>query len=97
MPIERNYTVADLAAEFALPVVIVVKNRLGALNHTVLTVEHLRSHGLTCAGIILNDGQPTAEDANEPQTIAKATNRSMLEDLLGTPILFTVEPEGNLL
>ena len=90
VPIARDYTVADLAAEFALPVIVVVKNRLGALNHAALTVHHLRSLGLACAGLILNDGLPAAEDAGEPQGIAMTTNQAILEDLLQLPVLFTL-------
>ena len=88
VPIAQRYTVADLAAEFALPVVIVVKNRLGALNHAALTLHHVRSLGLTCAGLILNEGLLAAEDIHEPQDIAMATNQGVLEDTLGVPILF---------
>ena len=90
VPIERAYSVADLAGECALPVIIVVKNRLGALNHAALTVDSIRARGLTCAGLILNDGSPAAEDSGEPQGIATATNRAVLEDVLGLPILFTL-------
>ena len=94
VPIQRDYTVANLAAEFGLPVAIVVKNRLGALNHAALTLHHLRSGAagsLTCAGLILNDGQSTAsfDDQGEPQGIAIATNQSVLEDLLRVPTLYS--------
>ena len=90
VPIEKGYTVADLAVECALPVLVVVKNRLGALNHAALTVHHVRACGLTCAGLILNDSPPSAEDENEPQGIATSTNQAVLEDILGVPILFTL-------
>ena len=42
-PSTRTYAVADLAREMGLPVVVVVRNRLGALNHTALTVHHMRA------------------------------------------------------
>lgn len=90
VPIERDYSVADLAAECALPVIVVVKNRLGALNHAALTVDRIRARGLTCAGLILNDGPPTAEDLGEPQGIAMTTNQAVLEDILGVPVLFVL-------
>ena len=62
VPITRDYFVSDLAADFGLPVVVVVANRLGALNHTFLTVESILARGLECAGIILNEPfQPTKE------------------------------------
>ena len=54
VPLTVSFDSADLAAEFALPVVIVVANRLGALNHTLLTLESIRARQLPCAGLILN-------------------------------------------
>jgi dethiobiotin synthetase len=84
VPIEREFFVRDLAAEFALPVAIVVANRLGALNHTLLTVESIRAAGLTCAGLIHN--HPVA--ATPDEAAAQATNRAILEDLTGLPTLF---------
>jgi dethiobiotin synthetase len=83
VPITRDFSVADLAAEFGLPVAIVVANRLGALNHALLTVESVRARGLECAGIILN--HTTAEE-----DIATTTNRGVLEELAGVPILFEI-------
>lgn len=84
VPIERGYFVRDLAAELALPIAIVVANRLGALNHTLLTIESIRAAGLPCAGLIYN--HPAA--ALPEQAAALATNRAILEDLTGLPTLF---------
>jgi dethiobiotin synthetase len=83
VPIARDYFVADLAVEFGLPVAIVVANRLGALNHALLTIAAVRAHGLECAGLILN--HPSADE-----DIATTTNHSVLEDLAGVPILAEV-------
>lgn len=85
VPIERDYFVADLAKELGLPVVVVAANRLGVLNHTLLTVQAIQSDGLTCAGVILNS-LPGKPDAATP------TNRSVLEHLLNVPILYEIEP-----
>jgi dethiobiotin synthetase len=60
-------TMADLAAALGLPVLVVVNNRLGALNHTILTVRAVQGRGLRCAGIILNyvaDSRDTASISN---------------------------------
>lgn len=84
VPIERDYFVRDLAADFGMPVAVVFANRLGALNHTMLTVESIRAAGLECAGLIQN--QPCA--AAPEEAAAMATNRAVLEDLTGLPILF---------
>jgi dethiobiotin synthetase len=66
-----------------LPVALVVANKLGAINHTLLTLAAIRARGLACAGLILN--RPTADD-----DLATTTNRAMLEDLAGVPILFEI-------
>jgi dethiobiotin synthetase len=83
VPITRDYSVADLAAEMKLPVAIVVANKLGALNHALLTVETVRARGLECAGLILNRTTPEED-------IATTTNRGVLEEVAGVPILFEV-------
>ena len=83
VPITRDFFVADLAAEFSLPIAIVVANRLGALSHTLLTIESIRARGLECAGIILNP--TTAPEA--AADVAATTNRGILEDIAGVPIL----------
>ncbi len=88
VPIERDYSTADLAREMGLPVAIVVRNRLGALNHAALTLHHIRGTGLECAGVIVNDGSGGATEENdESQGIAAATNPGVLEDWLGVKVL----------
>ncbi len=84
VPITDAYFLSDLAAEFALPVAVVVANRLGAINHALLTVESIRASGQNCAGVIFNELPGT-----EPG-IPTTTNRSVLESLLAVPILFDV-------
>lgn len=99
VPIERDYAVADLARELGLPVAVVVKNRLGALNHAALTLHHLRNmpDRPGCAGIIVNDGpveNGTAAEG-ESEQIAIATNRSVLEDWLTVPVLYSFGAGAN--
>jgi len=83
VPITPTETIADFAARLALPVVLVVANRLGCINHTLLTLESIRARGLQCPGIVLNT-LSTTED------IATRTNREILEQ--HTPILLEVHP-----
>ncbi len=83
VPITRDFFVSDLAAEFALPVAVVVANRLGALNHTLLTIESIRACGLECAGVILNHTTPPDGGPD----LAVSTNRGILEDIAGVRIL----------
>jgi dethiobiotin synthetase len=82
VPVARNFSMADLAAEFGLPVVVVAANRLGVINHTLLTVAAIKARGLPCAGVLLNHPILPAEvDA------AVLTNASVLGELLDVPLL----------
>ena len=86
VPITREYLISDLAAEFGLPVGVVISNRLGAINHALLTLQAIRTKGLPCTGVIFNTISSNMEDG-----IATATNRSVLETLMEVPVLFEVE------
>jgi len=86
VPIARDYFVADLAADLGLPVGVVVLNRLGAINHAMLTVRDIERRGLSFAGIILNNVGSTGGD------VGATTNRAVLEDLLGRPVLLEIAP-----
>jgi dethiobiotin synthetase len=83
VPITPTETIADLAARLGLPVVLVVANRLGCINHTLLTLESIRARGLHCPGIILNSLAANLD-------VATRTNREILEQ--NTPILLEVHP-----
>ncbi|WP_111642730.1 dethiobiotin synthase [Marinimicrobium alkaliphilum] len=50
VPLNPTETLADLARELKLPVILVVGMRLGCLNHALLTAEAIRRDGLTLAG-----------------------------------------------
>jgi dethiobiotin synthetase len=90
-PLTEQETVADLAAALALPVVVVARNALGTLNHTLLTLEVARGRGLSVAGVVLNAPAP-------PAGLADETNEAELRRL-GVPLLAVVpyqrEPEGD--
>lgn len=43
VPLGKHYTVADLIAELPCRVVIAARNRLGTINHTLLTIHCLKS------------------------------------------------------
>jgi len=80
VPVAAGYRISDLAAELGLPVVLVAANRLGALNHILLTLGAIRARGLVCAGVFLN------QLVDELDT-AMITNKGLIEDLTGVPLL----------
>ena len=53
-PLAENGLNADLASVLQLPVIIVVRNRIGAVNQALLTAQAVESRHLRVAAIILN-------------------------------------------
>ncbi len=80
VPLAPQYTSADFAESLELPVVVVVNNKLGALNHTILTVKNIQARKMKCAGLILNH----VSDERDPASIP---HRMILEDMLDVPVL----------
>lgn len=58
VPLNAHETMADLAASFNIPVVLVVGMQLGCINHTLLTVEVMRQHQLPLCGWVANSIDP---------------------------------------
>ncbi|GGE03413.1 ATP-dependent dethiobiotin synthetase BioD [Marinithermofilum abyssi] len=54
VPLGEDWTIADLARELELPLIIIARPDLGTVNHTVLTVRAARADGLTVAGVVFN-------------------------------------------
>ena len=80
VPVTRGTTIADFAVQLGWPVIIVSRNKLGVLSHTLLTVESVRARGLELAGVVLND----TDAGDDP---ARRTNRQVLEESLPCPLL----------
>ncbi len=79
-PLAANYTMADLAAELGLPVILVAANRQGAANHTLMTARGIAARGLQCCGVVLNH-------LGEEWDTAAVTNRKLIEEFTGLPVL----------
>ena len=58
-----------------LPVLVIAQNRLGCLNHTVLTVRSIAEHNLRCVGVALNS-VPVSDD------VATLTNADILRKIV---------------
>jgi len=62
VPLGNSETMVDLARRLAMPIVVVVENRLGCINHALMTVETIRHASLDLAGIIMNNTSPASDD-----------------------------------
>lgn len=55
VPISETESMADLATRLALPMIIVAADRLGSMNHSLLTLEAARHRGLDVAALVLSE------------------------------------------
>jgi dethiobiotin synthetase len=62
VPLNDHQMVADLAAALQARIVLVSRNYLGSINHSLLTAAHCCSKGLDVAGWIFNDDYLSYED-----------------------------------
>ena len=56
VPLNESSSMLDLMAHLDLPVVVVAADRLGAINHTLLTIKALRARRLQVLGVVLTGG-----------------------------------------
>jgi dethiobiotin synthetase len=82
VPLTREVAFDELFRRWGLDVVIVAGNRLGVLNHALLTLRACRAAGLRVRGIVLN--AMSADGGG----VAEATNLRALADLAApVPVL----------
>lgn len=67
VPLSKKKLVIDVAKGLHLPVLIVAGNKLGAINHTLMTIESVRKRDLDIIGIIFN-------------TLSRRTDKKISED-----------------
>lgn len=81
VPLNAEFDLLDLAAEFNLPVVIVTHPEHGTVNHTLMTIDCVRAAKLRIAGVIINCCDVTKE------TVAGNTAAGVIAQFGGVNIL----------
>ena len=61
VPLNNSKTILDLIKR-DYKIIVVSKHYLGSINHTLLTIQLLKSRGLSVAGIIFNGNQVTTSE-----------------------------------
>jgi dethiobiotin synthetase len=80
VPLLPSYTYADFARVLKLPILVIAANKLGAINHLLLTLEHASCKGLSVVAYVLNRTSNEVSPASE-------TNREVLMNLTAVPCL----------
>jgi dethiobiotin synthetase len=91
VPITEDESFATLFHRWDLELVIVAPNRLGTINHTLLTVLAARKYGLRIRAIVLNTicGQPDGT----PERTNLGLLRELLPDIRIIPFAVTRTPD----
>lgn len=74
-PMTHQTTLADILAVWRFPTVIVSANRLGTINHTLLTIEAIRSREIPLLGFIMNDVGPHLDRSARDENITEIVRR----------------------
>lgn len=78
-----NETICDLIIQLKCPVILVVKEYLGNINHTLLSLEHLKQREIPVFGIVyVGDELPETSEIIEKMTGIKTLFRVPLFSLL---------------
>lgn len=87
VPFNEKCTSIDLVKKLKLPVIIVVGNKLGCINHTLLTVESLKRRGIKIIGLIFNNIFPKQEE------LILKDNPRIIEKISGVKVLGVIDRE----
>lgn len=79
VPLNMHQTMASLAVELELPVIMVVGMKLGCLNHALLTAQAIANDGLRLTGWVANRIDPNMDCFEE--------NMQTLAEMLRAPCL----------
>lgn len=73
VPLTDAFTVRDLAAQLALPVIVAAPPGLGTINHTLLTLQAARSAALDVRAVVLTPwpAEPSMMERSNRETIAR--------------------------
>lgn len=86
VPLNHRETLAALAVELNLPVILVVGMKLGCISHALLTADAIRADGLSLAGWVANRVDPDMACFEE--------NLATLQGMLPAPCLGVVPHLG---
>lgn len=85
VPVTEQLSMADLARELELPVLVVARAALGTINHTLLTLEVAVARGLSVAGVVVSHADGVLSGAD-------AANLQALRDSLGPALVGEIPP-----
>jgi len=92
VPLNETETMLDLMKSLKYPVVLVSRLGLGTINHTLMSVQTLRSAGIELVGVVFSRMQPSQPEnrfieEDNPKTITQFGNVKVLGNIRYLPNL----------
>jgi dethiobiotin synthetase len=106
VPLNDKSYVIDLAAKFDTEIILVCRNYLGCINHSLLSIEYILQHKLKLKGIVLNGYfEPEVRSAilnfkevpliAEIPEVVEISKRSVLQQSQKIDLSLFPQPEAN--
>ena len=86
---------ADLAVALALPLIVVARDSLGTINHTLLTLEAAAARGLEVAAVILSGATPGTSDRDAARNAEEIARRGRVPVVGRLPHLAGLRADGD--
>lgn len=98
VPLSKDNYVIHLAREFDAEVILVVRNYIGCINHSLLSIDYLLRNKYKIKGMILNGNfDPLVEQAittySDIPVLAKFPEEGMVDKVKVKQLAFTVKQE----
>jgi dethiobiotin synthetase len=92
VPLTTQETVRDLIWRLQIPCIVVSRPTLGAVNHTLLTLQALRDRGIGILAVALN--QSSSPPTSPHEQLQMDSTIQLLREFCGTPVVgpFAFEP-----
>ena len=87
VPFDEKTTMADVAKQLGIPLLVVARTSLGTINHTLLTLEACHTRGLDVLGVVLSHTTGVLSEADRQ-------NLEVLKRRLGDRLLGEVPPQA---
>ena len=87
VPLTGKLTNLDLILELNLPIIVVVGSKLGAVNHTLLTLNWARENGVKILGLLINHPNP---NPSSRKSLVEKTNPGLIKSFAEVPVLGNV-------
>ena len=90
VPLTTSLTTLDVLAQLKLPTIIVIENKVGAINHAILTTQAIAAEEIPLLGFVINNKNTTTNP------LILKDNPTTIKAFTGTPLLATIDYNGSL-